>query len=51
MFRTSFAAAAVTAISCLSLVPIGVTVASAAEIKLLCAVALQPGIAGLISGI
>jgi len=46
MFRTSFVAAA--AISSLLLVATGMSVANAAEIKLLCAVALQPAIAGLI---
>jgi hypothetical protein len=37
MFRTSFAAAAVAAISSLLLVATGVRVASAAEIRFLCA--------------
>ena len=46
MFRTSFVAAA--AISSLLLVATGMSVANAAEIKLLCAVALQPAVAGLI---
>ena len=48
MFRTSFAAAAVAAISCLLLVATGVRVASAAEIKFLCAGALRTVIPGLV---
>ena len=48
MFRTSFAAAAVAAISCLLLVATGVGVASAAEIKFLCAGALRTVIPGLV---
>jgi molybdate transport system substrate-binding protein len=46
MFRTSFAAAAVAAISCF--VSTGVRIASAAEIKFLCAAALVPAIPGLV---
>jgi molybdate transport system substrate-binding protein len=44
MFRTSFAAAAVAAISCLLLVATGFRVASAAEIQFLCAGALRTAI-------
>jgi molybdate transport system substrate-binding protein len=48
MFRTSFATAAVVAISCLLLVATGVRVASAAEIKFLCAGALRTVIPGFV---
>jgi molybdate transport system substrate-binding protein len=48
MIRTSFRAIG-TALSCVLLIVSSGRIASAAEIKLLSAVALQPGIAGLIS--